>query len=98
MNTANLQLTGVYAAIAALLDAIRTKGVLSADEIDAALSDAERIILEDPNRPAEVSRSNVEAMAFPLRYLRAANRAAVEGRDLSFVRLATEVGTRKPDV
>src|SRR5690606_15937290 len=34
MNTANLQLEGLYAALAALMNAIRDKGVLSADEIE----------------------------------------------------------------
>lgn len=98
MNTANLQLAGVYAALAAFMEAIRRKGILTAEEIDAALADAEQTLLTDPDRPAEVSRSNVEAMVFPLRYLRTANHAAVAGEQLGFTRLATRVGSRKSDV
>src|SRR5690606_786426 len=46
MNTANLQLEGLYAAMAALMNAIRDKGVLSADEIETVLKDAETLNAE----------------------------------------------------
>lgn len=97
MNTANLQMAGTLAAIAALADALRRKGLLDGDEIEAAFAAAERALLADPDRPAEVSRSNVEAMVFPLRYLRAANQmAADQGVQAPFTAVASAVGQSKP--
>ncbi|NNM71492.1 hypothetical protein [Enterovirga aerilata] len=97
MNTANLQLEGVYAAIAALMAALRDKNLLSEGEIDAALAHAERCLAEDGARPSELSASNVEAIRFPLRLLRLANSRSARGEDCTFTRLAAEVGRRKPD-
>ena len=97
MNTANLQLEGVYAAIAALMTALRTKSLLSEAEIDAALAAAEQSVAEDRARPAELSASNVDAIRFPLRLLRLANSRSAAGQDCSFARLAAEVGRTKPE-
>lgn len=96
MNTANLQLEGVYAALSAILDLLRQKGLAGADEIDRALGAAEAAVLADPLRPQQVSAANLDAICFPLRYLRLANRAASEGRRPAFSELATEVGRTKP--
>ena len=92
MNTANLQLEGLYAAVAALLNALREKGVMTAEEIDACLKDA-----EDLNTSARrsLSPSNVDAVRFPFRYLRAANRTAAGGQPKSFFDIATEIGMTK---
>jgi hypothetical protein len=95
MNTANLQLEGVYAAMTALMTALRDKGLLSVDEIDQALAKAESGLVADARRPAGVSAANVEAICFPLRYLRLANRAAAEEPAPAFSALAARVGQNK---
>ncbi|MCD1645694.1 hypothetical protein [Aurantimonas coralicida] len=97
MNTANLQLEGLYAAFAAMMTAIRERGLLDAGEIDRALAVAEEKIVNDPGRPTKLSAANVEAICFPLRYLRLANEASARGEDLSFTQLAQNVGRMKPD-
>lgn len=92
MNTANLQLEGLYAAVAALMNSLREKGVMSEDEIDACLKDAEALNAEARR---SLSPSNVDAVRFPFRYLRAANRTAAQGQPKSFFDLATEIGMTK---
>lgn len=47
-ESSNLQLEGLYVAVAALMNALRNKGVLSAHELDQALSAAENRIESDP--------------------------------------------------
>jgi len=95
MNTANLQLEGLYAALAALMNAIRDKGVLSASEIETLLRDAEELNMNQGRR--QISDSNRDAIGFPFRYLRAANRAAAGGQTRSFFDIATEIGMTKDD-
>lgn len=95
MNTANLQLEGVYAAVTALMTALRDKGLLSRDDLDRALGQAETALITDSRRPAGLSAANVEAICFPLRYLRLANQASPDNRPLSFSALATLVGQSK---
>ena len=97
MNTANLQLEGVYAALAALMSALRSKNLLSETEIDGALATAERGLVKDGSRPPEISAANLDAIRFPLRLLRRANARAARGEDCSFTALAAEVGRTKPD-
>ena len=92
MNTANLQLEGLYAALAALMNAIRDKGVLSADEIEKLLRDAETL---NSGEDRKLSGANREAIRFPFRYLRAANRAAAAGAPKGFFDIATEIGMTK---
>lgn len=75
MNTANLQLEGLYAVVAALTAALREKGLLSADEIDTALGKAEVSLDRDELRDAALSPANREALRFPVRYLRHINRS-----------------------
>ncbi len=97
MNPANLQLEGLYAAVAALMLALREKGALSAQEIEGALRAAEDKISTDPARPTKLSDANRDAICFPVRFLRLANKASSEGQQLSFSELATLVGQTKPD-
>jgi hypothetical protein len=97
MNPANLQLEGLYAAVAALMHALRDKGALSALEIETALGAAEQKIATDPARQTKLSDANREAICFPLRFLRLANQTASEGRQLSFSELTTLVGQTKRD-
>ena len=47
MNTANLQLEGLYVAVASILSALREKGLLTEQEIERALAGAEDIALAD---------------------------------------------------
>ena len=95
MNPANLQLEGLYLAVAAVMNALRDKGVLSAHELDQALSAAENRIESDPARRTNLSDSNREAICFPLRFLRLANENSAAGKNLSFSELTTLVGQTK---
>ena len=97
MNTANLQLEGVYAILAALLGAVRDKGVLSSEEIDRLLADVETTLVSDARRPVELRDANVEAICFPARFLRHALKASSEGRGFSFAQFTSEVGHMKQD-
>lgn len=96
MNTANLQLEGLYVAVSALMTALRQKGLLSEEEMDAALADAEQALRADPHRPTELSPAHVDAIAFPLRYLRLANKRSAAGELGSFTKIAAQVGREKP--
>ncbi|UIJ73940.1 hypothetical protein [Aurantimonas sp. HBX-1] len=92
MNTANLQLEGLYTAVQSVLCALREKQILTADEIDRALAGAESVAGADPRRPTELSGSNREAVLFPIRYLRVANRLCDAGPLPTFSEVATLVG------
>ncbi|MEF2551961.1 hypothetical protein VQ042_11420 [Aurantimonas sp. A2-1-M11] len=96
MNTANLQLEGLYVAVSALMTALRQKQVLAEGEIDDALGHAETALLSDPRRPTELSPAHADAIAFPLRYLRLANRRSANGEFPTFSELAAQVGREKP--
>jgi hypothetical protein len=97
MNTANLQLEGVYAVLAALFGTLRDKGVCTNQEIDQLLASVEKALASDPQRPTELRSANVDAISFPVRFLRQALEASSEGRQLSFAQLASRVGQTKPD-
>jgi hypothetical protein len=97
MNTANLQLEGIYAVMAALIGVMREKGLLDGEEIDQLLAGVEKTLTSDPGRPAELRRANVDAICFPARFLRLALRASSEGRQPSFAQVAGRVGLTKAD-
>ncbi len=97
MNTANLQLEGVYAVLAALLAAVRDKGLMDGDELDRLLAGVETALASDVRRPSEVRDANVDAICFPARLLRQSLKADSDGRVFSFARLASEVGQSKGD-
>jgi hypothetical protein len=92
MNSANLQLEGVYAAMTALMTALRDKGLLDQEEIDGALERAETALVSNCRRPTELSTASVEAICFPLRYLRLANQVAPDAPPPSFSDLAARIG------
>jgi hypothetical protein len=92
VNTANLQLEGLYIALSSILATVRSKGLLSADEIDAALAAAERSATVD-NGDSHRSPANVEAVLFPIRLLRLANRPNPGGQ--RFSDLAAQIGLSK---
>ncbi|MHB8885525.1 MAG: hypothetical protein ACYC5H_10700 [Methylovirgula sp.] len=97
MNTANLQLAGVYATLAALISIMRDKKLLTETELERLLAGVEGSLMADPLRPVEFSHANVDAICFPTRFLRLALQAASEGEQPSFAQLAARVGLTKPD-
>jgi hypothetical protein len=97
MNTANLQLEGICAILAGLLGIMRDKGLLNSEEIDQLLEGIEKNLASDPNRRAELRGANVDAICFPVRFLRLAAKASSEGCQPSFVESAGRVGLTKPN-
>lgn len=95
MNTANLQLEGLYVAIVALLEAMCQKGLFQREEIEDVLARTESALRFDPNRPAEMRDANVEAICFPVRILMQAFQGDSVGRSQSFAHLASRVGQAK---
>ena len=93
MNTANLQLEGLYMAVASLVELIKSKGLADANEVDQALAAAEQAAFE--GKDTDLPPANLEAIGFPIRLLRLANSAADEGRSVSFHELARRVGETK---
>lgn len=91
MNTANLQLEGLYMAVAGLIELLKQKGIVDASEIDVTLARAERAAFDGK----ELSPANIEAVGFPLRVLRIANSLSAAGKPLSFQELARRVGETK---
>lgn len=98
MNTANLQLEGLYATLVALFGALREKGLFDEGEIDALLAGVEQRLVSDPNRPRELRDANLDAICFPARLLRLALGETATGQSVSFSALAARVGRRdKPE-
>ena len=94
MNTANLQLQGLYVAIAAITKALVVKGLLTHEEVDRALREAEMSSLAD-YRNDEAEAPNREAMAFAARFLRIVNNSAAGEPMPSFSDVARQVGEAK---
>ena len=69
MNTANLQLEGLYVCFASVLNALVAKGALTREDVDAALASAEETSQAD-YRAEELSAPHRDAVAFPARILR----------------------------
>lgn len=95
MNTANLQLEGLIMAIAAINHTLVRKGILSVEEIDAALTKAQANMV-DATRVAELSNANRDAINFPLRMLQLTNQCAPEADVPTFVEMARMVHDMKP--
>ena len=85
MNTANLQVQGLLLATYALLDFMKQKGVLNREEIEPALETAEANARADATRVANLSDSNLEAVLFPIRFLRCANTSATTPETFSTI-------------
>lgn len=79
MNTANLQLEGLIMAMAGINQTLVAKGVLTNEEIDRFLTVMLQTILGDERVVEELSPSNRDAIAFPVRLLRLANNMAGDG-------------------
>jgi hypothetical protein len=97
MNTANLQLEGLYATLVALFGALRDKGLFAEGEIDALLAGVEERLASDRRRPRELRDSNIDAICFPARFLRLALGETAAGADVSFAELVARVGRTKPE-
>jgi hypothetical protein len=95
MNTANLQLEGLYLSIATINNALVAKGLLTREEIDHALRTAEQIALGDDRNVEDLSPSNREAVAFSPRLLALANNMASDAETPPFSELAKMVGMTK---
>lgn len=94
MNVSNLQLQGLYLAIAAINQSLVAKGMLSRDELGLALQRAEQVALGDERLSEDMTPANRDAVAFAARFLLLAN--AVEGEELPpFSDLARQVGKTK---
>lgn len=95
MNTANLQLEGLYLAIAAINEALIAKGILSRDEISHALRVAEQSVVGDDRAVEDLRPAERDAVAFPCRLLIEALATTSDGRPASFSELARRVGAGK---
>lgn len=95
MNTANLQLEGMLMALAHLNALFVSKGLLSADEIDEVLHRAEAGLTSEERLIEDLSPANRDAVCFPIRVLRIANRRSGEIEPASFSTLAKAVAQRK---
>lgn len=96
MNTANLQLEGLYLSVAALTDLLVRKGVISREDVDGALRSAEQTALTD-YRAEDLRPAHREAVAFPSRFLQLANNSAGGGATPGFGELARLVAQLKDE-
>lgn len=94
MNTANLQLEGLYVAVTALAEALREKGLLTAEELATSLDRAETVAWQAASEK-DISAANIGAIIFPIRYLRVAVEASSRGQQLPFHEVARIVGETK---
>jgi hypothetical protein len=85
MNTANLQLKGILLALRSLLEALKAKGLLNQQEIENALLEAEAMACAEGKTRDELSKSNAEAICFPIRFLREANSDLNQGISFSSI-------------
>jgi hypothetical protein len=96
MNTANLQLEGMYLAFASILNTLVAKGLLTREDIRIAMSRAEATAIGDYRAAEDLSPANRDAVAFPARLLALANSMASETEIPAFSELAKMVGETKP--
>lgn len=73
MNSTELELIGLHAAVAAVIGCLKRKGVVTAGEIDRALGEVEAQAISTGTSHPRLSSDSIETMCFPVRYLRAAN-------------------------
>jgi len=95
MNVANLQLEGLLMAVASINNVLVTKGLLSIDDIDSALRKAETGLTSDERLVDDMRPANRDAVCFPIRLLRMANRTDTRAGFPSFAELARSVGQKK---
>ena len=98
MNTANLQLEGLLMAVAGLNQLLVAKGIVAIEEVDKSLARSEQTVLGDDRVVEDLSPANRDAIAFPIRLLRLANKMSDSAGTPSFTELARMVGeTKGPD-
>ncbi|OAM78601.1 hypothetical protein [Devosia elaeis] len=95
MNVSNLQLQGLYLAIASVNNALVAKGLLTRAEVDVALKRAEQTALGDDRVMEDMNPANRDAVAFAPRFLMLANNSASETEISGFHELAKLVGQTK---
>jgi hypothetical protein len=95
MNSANLQLEGLYLAIAAMHETLVSKGIVTRQDVDDAMREAEQTAVNDDRSIENLRPAERDALAFPARLLRIANATASDGDILPFSALARRVGTAK---
>jgi hypothetical protein len=92
MNTANLQLEGLLLALSALCMTMKQKGLLTDAEIVGALRAAETAA-KARGDTSELRTANIDAIHFPIRFLKRAVESGPEGLD--FCGIASRVGSSK---
>lgn len=95
MNSANLQLEGLYIAFASILNMMVAKGLLSREDVSVAMSRAEATAIGDYRVTEDLSPASRDAIAFPARLLALANNMASETEIPAFSELAKMVGETK---
>jgi hypothetical protein len=93
MNTGNLQLEGLYLALAAMMDLMVKRGLLERAALQGALAAAEETAARDADA-RRLSAANSEAMLFPIKLLRLATELPRDGVP-RFADLAREIGESK---
>lgn len=93
MNTANLELQGLYLAMAAINDLLVEKNLATHAEIRDALSRADAAVEKSP-AANELSKANRHAIHFPLRFLALASEKAEAGNTVDFFSIAKGVAER----
>jgi len=91
MNTANLELEGLYVAIAAVNHLLVQKGVVTLAELQGALDEAHNAT-KAAAKERELSGSNREAICFPIRFLMLASAKADRGEPVDFHSVTREIG------
>lgn len=95
MNVANLQLQGLYLAIAAINNALVEKGLLTRDEVNEALVRAEQNAMGDDRIVEDMNPAGRDAVAFPMRFLALANQHTRDKELPGFTELARMVAGTK---
>lgn len=93
MNTANLQIEGLLVALARLIEALRRQGLLTQQEIEAALREAEEAATRDC-ATRNISPAQAEAVRFPIRFLLAGSNMG-SGEVATFSNLAALIGAAR---
>lgn len=96
MNVASLQLEGLMMAVASINTLLVQKGILTVDEVETALHRCEAGITGEDRVRGEISPANRDAICFPIRLLRLANKCHAEADMPPFSELARSVGRSKP--
>lgn len=76
MNTANLQHRGLLLVLAELIELLKRKNVVTDEELRLVLHRAEEMSRADQARSGSLSDANLEAVSFPMRFLRRLHRPA----------------------